>query len=43
MRGRHLADVLAKAAIDRARAEGLQVVAVCPFVKGYLLKHPGQR
>jgi predicted GNAT family acetyltransferase len=40
IRGHHLADVLAKAAIDRARAEGLQVVAVCPFVKAYLLKHP---
>jgi uncharacterized protein len=41
IRGRHIADVLAKAAIDRAHADGLQIVAVCPFVKAYLRKHPG--
>jgi predicted GNAT family acetyltransferase len=41
IRGRHVADVLAKAAIDRAHADGLQIVAVCPFVKAYLRKHPG--
>jgi predicted GNAT family acetyltransferase len=39
-RGRHLADALAKAAIDAAHAEKLQIVAVCPFVKAYLRKHP---
>jgi predicted GNAT family acetyltransferase len=39
VRGRHLADTLAKAAIAAARAEGLRVVAVCPFVKAYLRKH----
>ena len=40
LRRRHLADVLAKAAIDAAHAEGLQIVAVCSFVKAYLRKHP---
>jgi predicted GNAT family acetyltransferase len=40
LRGRHLADTLANAAIDRGHAEGLQIVAVCPFVKAYLRKHP---
>ena len=40
LRGRHLADALAKAAIDAAHADGSQVVAVCPFVKAYLRKHP---
>jgi predicted GNAT family acetyltransferase len=40
IRGRHVADVLAKTAIDRAHADGLQIVAVCPFVKAYLRKHP---
>ena len=40
LRGRHLADELAKVAIDRARAEGLQVIAICPFVQAYLRKHP---
>jgi len=39
-RGRHLGEALVKAAIDAAHAEGLQVVAVCPFVKAYLRKHP---
>ena len=39
LRGRHLADALAKAAIDAAHAEGLPFVAVCPFVKAYLRKH----
>jgi predicted GNAT family acetyltransferase len=41
IRGRQIADVLAKAAIDRAHADGLQIVAVCPFVKAYLQRHPG--
>jgi len=40
LRGRHLADALAKAAIDAAHAEGLQIVALCRFVKAYLRKHP---
>jgi hypothetical protein len=42
LRGRHLADLLAKAAVDRAHAEDLQVVVVCPFVTAYLQKHPEQ-
>jgi len=40
LRGRHLADALAKTAIDAAHAERLQLVVVCPFVKAYLRKHP---
>jgi uncharacterized protein len=40
LRGRHIADTLARAAIDSADAEGLHVVAVCPFVRAYLRKHP---
>jgi uncharacterized protein len=40
LRRRHLADALAKAAIDAAHAERLQIVVVCPFVKAYLRKHP---
>jgi predicted GNAT family acetyltransferase len=39
LRGRHLADDLAKAAIDQAHAEKLQIVAVCPFVRAYVRKH----
>ena len=40
LRGRHLADALAEAAIEAAGAERLKVVVVCPFVKEYLRKHP---
>jgi predicted GNAT family acetyltransferase len=40
LRGRHLGDTLVKAAFDHARAERLRVVAVCPFVRAYLRKHP---
>jgi predicted GNAT family acetyltransferase len=38
LRGRHLGDALAKAAIDAAHAERLRLVVVCPFVKAYLRK-----
>jgi len=40
LRGRHLGDVLVKAALARAHAEGLPVVAVCPFARAYLRRHP---
>jgi len=40
LRGRHLGDALARVAIDAAHAGGLQIIAVCPFVKAYLKKHP---
>ena len=40
LRGRHVADALVKAGLDAAHAEGLRIVAVCPFVKAYLRKHP---
>jgi predicted GNAT family acetyltransferase len=40
LRGRHLAETLVETALDAARREGLQVVAVCPFVRAYLRKHP---
>jgi uncharacterized protein len=39
-RGRHHGETLVKAAIDGAHAEGLHVVAVCPFAKAYMRKHP---
>jgi predicted GNAT family acetyltransferase len=38
LRGRGLATRLAEAAVNAARAEGLQVVAVCPFVRSFLRK-----
>jgi len=38
LRGRHLADALVEFALDRAHAEHLRVVAICPFVRAYLRK-----
>lgn len=40
LRGRHLADALVKAGLHTARKEGLRIVAMCPFAKSYLRKHP---
>lgn len=40
LRGRHLGDALVNGAFEHARAERLRVVAVCPFVRAYLRKHP---
>ena len=42
IRGRRFGEALVKGAIDAAHAEGLRIVAVCPFVKAYLRKHPDQ-
>jgi uncharacterized protein len=39
-RGRGLANQLVRAALDYAHFNQLKVVAVCPFVKAYLAKHP---
>jgi uncharacterized protein len=39
-RGRGVAGRLAKSALEAARAEGLAVIARCPFVRAYLQKHP---
>ena len=39
-RGRGLAKQLVRAALDYAHFNQLQVIAVCPFVKAYLAKHP---
>ncbi|AIT61643.1 GNAT family N-acetyltransferase [Corynebacterium doosanense] len=38
--GRGLASQLIDAALDATAADGLDVVAVCPFVRGRLEKHP---
>jgi predicted GNAT family acetyltransferase len=39
-RGEHVGEALVKAAIEYGRAEHLRIVAVCPFAKAYLRKHP---
>jgi len=38
--GRGIGSQLAKAVLEQARAKGLKVVAQCPFVSGYIGKHP---
>ena len=41
--GRGVATRLIKAALDDARAQGLKVVPVCPFVKRYIDTHPEEQ
>ncbi|MER8182324.1 GNAT family N-acetyltransferase [Kitasatospora sp. NPDC094015] len=38
--GRGLGGQLARAALDAARAEGVAVLPYCPFIRGWLGKHP---
>lgn len=38
--GKGLGSRLARAVLDEARARGLRVYAQCPFIAGYIDKHP---
>jgi predicted GNAT family acetyltransferase len=38
--GQGLAGKLATAALNWARAEGLKVIPSCPYVAGFIAKHP---
>jgi hypothetical protein len=38
--GKGVAAKLAKFALDWAQANGYKVNALCPYVKGYVIKHP---
>jgi predicted GNAT family acetyltransferase len=38
--GRGVGSHLVRAALEHARAEGLRVVPLCPFVRAYLERHP---
>ncbi len=40
LEGRGIANALTRTALDYARAEGLTVVPLCPFVRAYLERHP---
>lgn len=38
--GRGIGSALARGALDEARAQGLRVIAICPFFQGWIAKHP---
>jgi predicted GNAT family acetyltransferase len=38
--GRGVGSALARTALDEARDQGLRVVAVCPFIAGWIDRHP---
>jgi uncharacterized protein len=38
--GRGIGSALVRHALDHARTSGLRVIAVCPYVQSYLLRHP---
>jgi uncharacterized protein len=40
LEGRGLGGQLVAGALEDVRAQGLRVVAVCPFVRAYLRRHP---
>jgi hypothetical protein len=41
--GRGVASQLARAALGYARAQGLKVIPLCPFMAAYITKHPEWR
>jgi predicted GNAT family acetyltransferase len=40
LRGQGVGEALAQAALEAARAEGLEVVPLCPFISAYIRRHP---
>jgi uncharacterized protein len=40
LEGRGVGSALARTALDYARAAGLKVVPLCPFVRAYIDRHP---
>lgn len=40
--GKGVGTRLAKAALDYAKAEGLAVVPLCPFIAAYIKRHPAE-
>ena len=39
-RGHHVGDALVEAALEAGRSAGLRIIALCPFVRAYMRKHP---
>lgn len=39
LEGRGIAGMLARAALEAARADGLEVVPLCPYVAAYIRRH----
>jgi predicted GNAT family acetyltransferase len=42
-RGKGLGDALIRAALQYARERGARVMATCPYVRAWLLRHPDER
>ena len=40
LEGHGIGSALVRGVLDIARAQGMKVVPVCPFVKGYMDRHP---
>jgi predicted GNAT family acetyltransferase len=40
LQGRGVGSALARGALDAARAEGAEVVPLCPFIASYIRRHP---
>ena len=40
LRGRGVADALVRQALDDVRGRGERIVATCPYVKAFLVRHP---
>lgn len=40
LRGQGVGESLARAALEAARTEGLEVVPRCPFIAAYIRRHP---
>ena len=38
--GRGIASALTRAAVEWARSEGLEIVALCPYVAAWMRRHP---
>jgi hypothetical protein len=40
LRGQHVGEALVEGALHAGRSEGLRIVAICPFVRAYMRRHP---